>query len=146
MPFRKLPTPMLTAQEMVDYVFTAETFYNKGKGKKSFLSHFELIEQQLQGEFDSVSFCFTGLHRDWGVANKGLYAYGATPDELICAHHTSTHDFIEVIAKEKIRNIFMEKKLVKNKLIIETDEEEIQVVINQNSGSFIEQMLREILL
>lgn len=126
-----LPVPMLSAGEMTEYAVENGLHYKKER--KSPYKHFELIEQTLTDEFDSVHFCFTGIHRDWGIVSKELHAYGVTDDGLICARKTIGQNRIEKILKSNIREIRQEKKLAKDKLIIDTSEEEIQILVNRET-------------
>lgn len=95
-----LPVPMVTAEEMLQYTIENETQYTKGEARSP-KPYFELIEESFSGEFDSVEFDFTGMHRDWGMANKGLYAYGVTEDGVICARKTLKRTHIEHIVTVK---------------------------------------------
>lgn len=140
----KLPIPFVSAAEMEEYTIEKNLHYKKER--KSPYAHFELIEETLKNEFDSVLFCFTGMHRDWGIANKDLHAYGVTDEGLVCARKTFSHKKIEVIPHSSIKDIREEKKLTKDKLIIETEEEEIQILVNSESLTFIVECLQKCLM
>lgn len=140
-----LPTPMITAKEMAKYTVQEQLDYNKGK-PNTLLNHFQLIENSLTEEFDTVTFCFTGMHRDLGIMNKGLFAYAVTKEGLVCARKTFKREQIELIKQQEVVDIRAEKKLLRDKLIIETETEEIQVLVNTVMLAFIVECLRNLLL
>lgn len=142
---RLLPLPMTTAEEMSEYASKMNTQFRLST-KEISKQHFEIIERSLPDEFDTVLFCFTGIHRDWGWLNKDLHAYGVTKDSIICARKKVKGQSVEWISFNDIKEIRSEKKLIREKLIIETDEEEIQILVNEESLPFIVTVLKELLL